>query len=291
MLTADIHILHRSDFYQVNDFKCHCNRCSVSQPEYNKSMFISFVRNGFFEYQTFRRNDELHVGRLLVSKPGYEHTTRHIDNQPDLTTSFEFTSNFFRNIKEQYVPGAGWFLSNNDIHSLMLHGNAQLDYLHHHMLQILGQRLSSGLQIDELVMEMIEKVMQMISGKPGEVAPVSDSLKRFHLRTIENAKEYILGHFNENISLHQLAQHCHVSPFHFSRIFKSIMNVSPHQYLADIRLNHAKILLTSTEQPVTDIAFACGYNSIEHFTTAYRRKFNINPTRYRKEMMQPVVEV
>ena len=143
MLTADIHILHRSDFYQVNDFKCHCDRCSVSQPEYNKSMFISFVRNGFFEYQTFRRNDELHVGRLLVSKPGYEHTTRHIDNQPDLTTSFEFTSDFFRNIKEQYEPGAGWFLRNNDIHSLMLHGNAQLDYLHHRMLQILGQRLSS----------------------------------------------------------------------------------------------------------------------------------------------------
>src|SRR5262245_49134649 len=88
MLTADIHILHRSEFYHVNDFKCHCDRCSVSQPEYNKSMFISFVRKGFFEFQTFRRNDEMHVGRMLISKPGYEHTTRHIESQPDLTTSF-----------------------------------------------------------------------------------------------------------------------------------------------------------------------------------------------------------
>ena len=291
MLIADIHILHRSDFYQVNDFQCHCDRCSVSQPEYNESMFMSFIRKGFFEYKTFRRNDELHVGRFLVSKPAYMHTTRHIDKQPDVTTSFKFKTGFFHNIQEQYASGAGWFLRNNDIHSLMLHANPQLDYLHHRILQLLGQRQATGLQIDELVMDMVEKVMQLISGNPGEIAPVSDSLKRFHLATIENAKEYILEHFSTDISLHQLAQHCHVSPFHFSRIFKSIMNVSPHQYLADIRLNHARVLLGATGQPVTDIAFACGYNSIEHFATAYRRKFKTNPTRYRKEVIQPVLEV
>jgi len=285
MITGDIHILHQSEFYQVNDFKCHCDRCSVSQVEYDRSMFISFVRKGFFEYQTFRRNDELHVGRMLISKPGYEHTTRHIDSQPDLTTSFEFTTEFFRLIKEQYASRAGWFLNNNDIHSLLLYRNAQLDLLHHRVFQMLATRETSGLQIDELVMELVERVMTLISGSPAEVIPVTDSLKRFHLVTIESARDYILGHFSENISLHQLAQYCHVSPFHFSRIFKSIMNVSPHQYLADIRLNHAKILLTSTEQPVTDIAFACGYNSLEHFTTAYRRKFKTNPGRHRASKM------
>ena len=254
-------------------------------------MFISFVRNGFFEFRTFRRNDELHVGRLLVSKPGFEHTTRHIDSQPDLTTSLEFTSAFFRSIKEQYASEAGWFLNNHDIHSLMLHCNAQLDYQHHRILLALRQKLFNGLQIDELVMEMVEKVMLMISGQPGTVDAVSDSLRRFHLRTIENAREYILAHFNENISLHQLAQYCHVSPFHFSRIFKSIMTVSPHQYLADIRLNHAKILLNTTDQPVTDVAFASGYNSIEHFATAYRRRFRTNPSRDRGPIDKAVMSV
>ena len=290
MLTADIHILHKSEVYQVNDFKCHCDRCSVSQPEYSRSLFISFVRKGFFEYQTFRRNDELHVGRMLISKPGYEHTARHIDSQPDMTTSFEFTTDFFRIIKDQYAPRAGWFLNNNDIHSLMLNGNAQLDLLHHRIFQILASGEASGLQIDELVMELVEIVMTLISGSPAEINPITDSLKRFHLVTIENARDYILGHFNENISLHQLAQHCHVSPFHFSRIFKSIMNISPHQYLAEIRLNHAKVLLTTTEQPITDIAFACGYNSLEHFTTAYRRKFNTNPGRHRNNIFKLVTE-
>jgi len=284
-MLADIHILHQSEFYRINDFKCHCDRCSVSQVEYDDSMFISFVRKGFFEFQTFRRNDEMHIGRMLVSKPGYEHTTRHIDSQPDLTTSFEFTTEFFRIVKEEYAAQAGWFLNNNDIHSLMLYGNAELDLLHHRIFQTLANKDTGGLQMDELAMELVEKVMAMVSGSPAKIDPITEALKRYHLRTIENAKEYILGHFNENISLHQLAQYCHVSLFHFSRIFKSIMNVSPHQYLAGIRLNHAKILLTTTGQPVTDIAFACGYNSLEHFTTAYRRKFTTNPGRHRAGKM------
>ena len=284
-MVADIHILHQSEFYRINDFNCHCDRCSVSQVEYDDSMFISFVRKGFFEFQTFRRNDEMHIGRMLVSKPGYEHTTRHIDSQPDLTTSFEFTTEFFRIVKYEFAAQAGWFLNNNDIHSLMLYCNAELDLLHYRIFQILASKETGGLQLDELAMELVEKVMAMVSGSPEKIDPIPESLKRYHLGTIENAKEYILGHFNENISLHQLAQYCHVSLFHFSRIFKSIMNVSPHQYLAGIRLNHARILLTTTGQPVTDIAFACGYNSLEHFTTAYRRKFATNPGRHRAGKM------
>jgi AraC family transcriptional regulator len=46
------------------------------------------------------------------------------------------------------------------------------------------------------------------------------------------------------------------------------MNMSPHQYLLGIRLQHAKILLTTSAKPVGDIAFECGFNSLEHFATA-----------------------
>ena len=115
MLLADIHILHRSDFYRINDFRCHCDFCSLSEPEYNSSFYINFIRKGFFEYRTFRREDELHVGRMLITKPGYEHVTRHIDDQPDMTTGFEFRIDFFRLLQDRYATQAGWFLNNNDI--------------------------------------------------------------------------------------------------------------------------------------------------------------------------------
>lgn len=278
-MLADVHILYQSDCYRITDFKCHCDVCSVSKPEYNESLCVSFIRKGFFGYQTFRRKDEVHAGRVLISKPGFEHIATHIDSQPDITTVFEFTEEFFKKIQEQYKQ-AQWFLKNNDIHSLLLQSSPELDYLHSRIARKVVKERASSLQIDEMVIELLERVINILTNTK-EVPVIADSLKQFHLGTVENARTYILENFTQNISLQQLAKHCLVSPFHFSRIFKTIMNVSPHQYLTEVRLNHAKILLSTTAQSVTDIAFTCGFNSVEHFATAYRSRFHASPSKFR----------
>ncbi len=255
----------------------------MSDVEYNNSLCLSFIRKGFFEYQTFRRKDEVHAGRILISKPEYEHVAAHIDGQPDITTVFEFTTDFFKEIKEQYKQ-ASWFLKNNDIHSLLLQSNPELDYVHNSIWKKLEKRNANGLQIDEMVMDLLERVINILTNSD-PIPAVADSLKQFHLGTVETARNYIFENFSQNISLQQLAKHCLVSSFHFSRIFKTIMNVSPHQYLTEVRLNHAKVLLTTTDQSIADITYACGFNSPEHFATAYRHRFRINPTAQRKQLI------
>jgi len=282
MLTADIHTFHQSDFYTIADYKCHCDICSVSDPEYNESLCLSFIRKGFFEYQTFRRKDEMHAGRILISKPGYEHVTGHIDGQPDISTVIEFTADFFGEIADQY-PQAAWFLKNNDIHSLLLKSSPELDYLHNSLWKKVQQKKAAGLQMDEMVLDLLDKVINILTHSDS-IRSVGN-LKQLHLGTVEKAREYILANFSQDISLQQLAKHCLVSPFHFSRIFKTIMNVSPHQYLAEVRLNHAKILLTTTAQSISDITYTCGFSSPENFATAYRHRFKINPSGDRKQMV------
>ena len=282
-MLADIHILHQSDFYKITDFKCHCNVCSVSNPEYNESLTISFIRKGFFGYETFRRKDEVHAGRLLISKPGYEHIASHIDGQPDITTVFEFTAAFFKEMQKQYKQAA-WFLKNNDIHSLLLQSNPELDYLHSSIWKKVEKGIATNLQIDEMVIELLERVISVLTNsKP--IPAIADSLKQFHLATIENARAFIFENFSQDISLQQLAKHCLVSAFHFSRIFKAIMNISPHQYLIEIRLSHARALLTSSDQSISEIAFSCGFNSTEHFATAYRQRFGESPSSWRKQLI------
>src|SRR5215831_844039 len=248
-MKADIYLLYRSDVYRIIDFKCHCDICSVSNTEYNEGFYVSFIRKGFFEYRTFRRNEEMHVGRVLVSKPGFEHTTRHIDSQPDITTCIEFRNDFFKEIQQQYAKEAGWFFNNPDIHSLLIQCSPGSEYLHHHILQLISQKKTNSLQIDEMVMDLLHNILSTM-GNIKEHAAIPGNLKKFHLGTIESAKDYILKHFRENFSLHQLAQHCCVSAFHFSRLFKTVMNTSPHQFLTSIRLQHAKQLLISTTSPV-----------------------------------------
>lgn len=114
------------------------------------------------------------------------------------------------------------------------------------------------------------------------VAQENYNLKEHHLVAIESAKSFIKDRFRDNISLNEISNYCNTSPFHFSRIFKQFTNYSPYQYLLHIRLSHAEILLRNTSQPITDICFSSGFNSLEHFATIFRSKFKKNPTEYRK---------
>lgn len=280
---ADIHILHQSDFYRIEDFKCHCQVCSVTSPEYNKSFSLSFIRKGFFEYRTFKRNDEVHVGRILISKPGFEHTTRHIDNQPDVVTIFDFKRSFFEEtILDVYGSRLPWILKNNDIHSVMVNATPELEYQHQRIFQKIVLKKYNSLEIDELVIGLLEKVMILLdSAATPENIP--DKVKQYHLGTVETARNYIVSHFKESISLQQLAAHCLVSPFHFTRIFKTMTRASPHQYLNSVRLTHATVLLTETNLPVSDIAYECGFNSLEHFVTVFKQCYKIRPSVLREQ--------
>ncbi len=283
MKLADIHLLYKGGFYRVVDFKCHCAVCSVSGPEYNDSFCLSFIRKGFFEYRSFKRNDEVHAGRILISKPGYEHTTRHIDDNPDMVTIFDFKRSFFdETIMGVYGSRLSWILKNRDIHSLMIAATAELECLHNRIFQKLISGKYNSLETDELVMGLLEKVM-MVLGNSETPVTLPDKLKQHHLGTVEKARDYILSHFKENISLQQLSSHCLVSPFHFSRLFKKFTRESPHQYLNAVRLTHARVLLTETNFPVSGIAYECGFNSPEHFVTAFKQYHKINPSALRRQ--------
>lgn len=276
MLPADIHILHSSAFYQIRDYKCNCVECHTSKSEYVKTFNLCFVRSGYFEFEVFRDNLEVHVGRVLVTKPGTEHVARHIEDQPDVCSVFDFKNDFYSAMCEHY--DVQWFFRNNDIHSLLLRCTPDLDHLHHLILTLTKSGNTDQLQIDDLVLRLVGRVMTTLDSKAD---PVPANLKKFHLSTIEKAKNFMLMNFEKNIGLQQLADHCCVSLFHFSRIFKSVMKVTPHQYLSEIRLNHAKILLENTKFPVTQVALQCGYNSVEHFSTAYKQRFKSKPSESR----------
>ncbi|MBS1599148.1 MAG: helix-turn-helix transcriptional regulator [Bacteroidetes bacterium] len=282
MIEADIKILYQSDFFRIINYKCYCTICSLSEPEYNNSFCISFIRKGFFEYGVFRNQYEMYVGRMLLSKPGYEHRTRHINNHPDITTVFEFRPSFFELLKEQFHSVAGWFLSNNDLHALMHACTLDADYLHLRIVEKIQSGSFNTMQVDEMVIELLNKIFYAL-GNESDLLLLNDKFKQLHLGTIEKAVEYLREHFHEDISLTQLSQYCFASPFHFSRIFKAVMGIPPHKYLLGLRLQHAKFLLLNSIKSVTDIAFESGFQSLEHFTTGYKQHFKINPTQQRKE--------
>lgn len=273
-MLADIHILRESEFYTLKDFRCKCTECSTSKPEVAQSFTICFVRSGYFEQQYFRQRQEVHVGRVLISKPGIEYVVHHIKDNPDLCTAINFTPPFYERLRENYGKEAHWFFTNPDLHSLLLIAHADIDFLHHQILHRAPN--ASGLEMDELIIKLVDKVFKHL-GNTKATQAIPEALKRLHLPTVEKARDYILKYFKDNIGLHQLADHSCVSVFHFSRIFKAVMRKSPYQYLNEVRLHHAHLLLETTTKPIAEIALLSGFQSPENFNVAFTKAFATTP--------------
>jgi AraC family transcriptional regulator len=277
-MQADIHTLYESDFYRVLDFRCRCNDCNTSKPEYSKAFAISFVRKGNFLFNVFRQSLDSYSGCALVTKPGYDHTVTHIHTVPDECSIFEFKKDFYAELLQHY--GTARFFFSNDLHSTLVHTTPEMEFFHFYILQLIQTRAGSKLHIDNLVMDMTS----MILGSVTEYTPnekINSRLKKNHLATIERAREYIAANFTSDISLKEIAEYSYVSLFHFSRLFKNFASTSPHQYLLATRLQHAAMLLRNTSLPVADIAFTSGFNSIEYFTAAFRQKYEYPPAKFR----------
>jgi AraC family transcriptional regulator len=101
-------------------------------------------------------------------------------------------------------------------------------------------------------------------------------------RKIIQISEYINDRLDREIKLADLAALVGVSQFHFSRLFKQSMGISPHQYLLQQRIERAKQLLKNSKEAIVEIAFQCGFNSQSHLGKHFREITGMTPNHYRK---------
>lgn len=99
---------------------------------------------------------------------------------------------------------------------------------------------------------------------------------------VKSAVSYIKSHYREKINLRDIAGCVKLSPYYFSRVFKKNINCSPYQYLIMYRINNAKKLLYNTNLSIKEIAFSCGFNSVSHFVTTFKKHSNLTPNKFRE---------
>lgn len=271
--------LFNSDLYTIGDFSSHNNRRTHFGSGYTSEFCINFPRQGYYIFNAFRRRHEEYNSQVLIEKPGCEFTLTQQAVGHGACSIFRFNDNCYEAIKEQYRLSDCSFFSNENIFSLILKTSPEAEYLHHRILQEVSMPEPSRLEVDRLVMEMVNAVMILLATPSCNSIP--ESHKKHHLITIERAKEYLFENFTNDVSLLELARHCYVSVFHFSRLFKQFTGYSPYQYLRQIRLKHAEQLIRITDLPVTDICFQSGFNRLDYFSTAFTKKYSIAPSRYK----------
>jgi AraC-like DNA-binding protein len=93
---------------------------------------------------------------------------------------------------------------------------------------------------------------------------------------------WIDAHSHQPIDLEHAAGQAGISPFHFLRLFSSVLGVTPHQYLVRSRLGHAARLLADPDRSITDIAYDVGFGDLSNFVRTFHRAAGVSPRRFRE---------
>jgi AraC-like DNA-binding protein len=99
---------------------------------------------------------------------------------------------------------------------------------------------------------------------------------------IEKIKQYIAKNYMRDISIQDLADMIGMNVDAFSRFFKNKTGRTPNRYLNDYRLGIAARMLLKTKQSVSEIGFACGFNTICHFNRLFRESKGCTPSEFRE---------
>ena len=99
--------------------------------------------------------------------------------------------------------------------------------------------------------------------------------------SVARAQHYIEQHYMENITVEKLADLGYMSKTTFNRRFKKEIGITPIEYLIEVRIKMAKLMLRRKENPITDIAMRCGFGSSAHFSSCFQKHTELSPSEYR----------
>jgi two-component system, response regulator YesN len=105
---------------------------------------------------------------------------------------------------------------------------------------------------------------------------------------VSKAKQYIMYHLSENLSVANIAERLYVTPNYFSRLFKKVSGEGCNEYIVRKRIQMAKNLLQTTNKKAGEIALLVGYRDTNYFSLAFKKNTGLSPTEYRAKCKEHI---
>ncbi|HEY2491360.1 MAG TPA: AraC family transcriptional regulator [Paenibacillus sp.] len=106
---------------------------------------------------------------------------------------------------------------------------------------------------------------------------------------LDRTKAYIESHYNENLTIEQLARMAKVSPKYYVDLFKKTYGKSAIDYVTEVRVNCAKQFMVQSDARLRDIAHQVGYNDEFYFSRKFKQEVGVSPTAYMKNRRRKIV--
>lgn len=143
----------------------------------------------------------------------------------------------------------------------------------------------------QLVMDEIALMMRRVSlnGWNQLIEADESSVKKYgRINTqythVWNILEYIARNYDTAIKIQDIATHIDLHPHYVMNLFQKVMRIPVKQYVTNMRINHARALLSDTDYSITEIAMTVGFTSVSRFYPVFQKMEGITPGEFRNKI-------
>lgn len=254
--------------WRVSDIVCTHGPFDRRFEEQFAAASISLVVSGAFVFRAGTGATLMSPGSLMLGNAGQAYECSHEHGSGDRCLSFQFEPEMFDRLARDAGVTRAEF------------GCGRLPPLR--ALAPLSSRaviaIRGGDSFEEIAIEMGAAVMRLAGENRHELPAPRPTDRVRIMRVIRYVDE---AGADRPHTLSDLAAVAGLSRYHFLRTFKSVVGITPHQWLLRIRLRDAAEQLRATNLPVTQIALNAGFDDLSNFIREFRAEFGIAPRQYR----------
>jgi AraC family transcriptional regulator len=247
--------LYAGESLSVYHYRCTAGPQHKPFVEVHARHSISYVRTGSFGCVTLGTEHALVAGAVLIGRPGQEYMATHEHHGcGDECVSVKLSPG----LADELRLGSGGLAALPPLPDVML----------------LGEQVRAP----DAALLFAQNVAALASGKSNDCVTPSAMERR---RAVEAAM-WLEQNLAEPVGLEDAARQAGLSPFHFLRVFRKAIGVTPHQYLLRLRLRQAARLLAGGAMTVTEVALEVGFQDLSNFVRTFKRAAGVAPARFSK---------
>jgi AraC-like DNA-binding protein len=247
--------------FEHPDGEPHCD----PREERSNSISLSFVLKGSFAIRAGAGRFELTPRTVFATRPGLDYRTYHREERPtDVCLSVEYSPDFLGDEDSGLTPAFR-----------VLELTNRTAYLRWRLERAVERKWEDG-AFEELGAELLSSVGDL--GRRSRL--FGERSLEWYAERIDQARTLLETSFRERHSLASLSREVGMSPFHFARLFRSLVGTPPGRYLLFTRLDEAHRLLRENRS-VTDACFDSGFSNLSYFVRAFRKRYLVPPSAVR----------
>jgi AraC-like DNA-binding protein/quercetin dioxygenase-like cupin family protein len=153
---------------------------------------------------------------------------------------------------------------------------ASLSSIIHHYEE---QGTAFELRIKGQLFLLFSEILMTYPSEPNKAPPLTVNSEK--IKRLKQVLEYIDQHFHEKLTIKDLGAIIQMSEGHFSRFFKSLVKMTPIDYINHLRINKAAKSLLETELSILDISLEVGFDNMSYFNRMFKRQKKCTPSEFR----------